>query len=104
MKVRRLVAKDLAVLTTMVAEFEVFLGKIEGKRRRVDKARLKARLRAGGFGRRRFFDGLIAEEAARRPAIFSITSASAPTSTAARSSSATSSCAKRPAAREPARR
>ena len=30
MKVRRLVAKDLDVLTTMVAEFEVFLGKIEG--------------------------------------------------------------------------
>ena len=62
MKVRRLVAKDLAVLTTMVAEFEVFLGKIEGKRRRIDKARLKAELRAGGFGRRRFFEGLIAED------------------------------------------
>jgi GNAT superfamily N-acetyltransferase len=63
MKVRRLVAKDLDALTTMVAEFETFLGKIEGKRRRVDRAKLKAKLRAGGFGRHRFFAGLIAEDA-----------------------------------------
>ena len=36
MKVRRLVAKDLAALTTMAVEFEKFLGGIEGKRRRVE--------------------------------------------------------------------
>jgi GNAT superfamily N-acetyltransferase len=62
MKVRRLIAKDLAALTSMAVEFEKFLGGIEGKRRRVNGAKLRKRLSACGFGRRRFFDGLIAEE------------------------------------------
>jgi GNAT superfamily N-acetyltransferase len=62
MRVRRLAIKDLGALTSMVVEFERFLDQIEGKRRRIDKSGLKTRLRLHGFGRSRFFDGLLAED------------------------------------------
>lgn len=62
MKIRRLAARDLTELTAMVVEFERFLAGIEGKRRRIDPAVLKAKLKASGFGRNRFFEGLLAEE------------------------------------------
>ena len=62
MRVRPLVRGDLAELTTMVIEFERFLDAIDGKKRRHDAKRMAAKLKASGFGRRRFFSGLIAEE------------------------------------------
>jgi len=63
MKVRALKAGDLGDLAIMAAEFKSFLGRIEGKRPRIDKAKLRAELKAGGFGKRRFFHGLIAGDA-----------------------------------------
>ncbi|MFT3989208.1 GNAT family N-acetyltransferase [Aestuariivirga sp.] len=63
MKVRAIKAGDLDDLTAMAAEFKTFLGRIEGKRPRIDRAKLRAELKAGGFGKRRFFHGLIAKDA-----------------------------------------
>lgn len=62
MKIRRLKAGDLSVLTAMVSEFERFMGTIDGKRHRADETKIRAALKAGGFGRRKFFEGLIAGE------------------------------------------
>jgi len=62
MRVRGLVRGDLAELTAMVIDFERFLDTIEGRRRRQDPKRLAAKLKAAGFGKRRFFSGLIAED------------------------------------------
>lgn len=62
MKVRRLARRDLPVLTTMVVEFERHLARMEGKRCRIDVQKTGTSLGAAGFGRGRFFDGLLAVE------------------------------------------
>lgn len=62
MRVRALKPGDLAILTTMVVEFERFLGAINGSRTRVDAAKIKTSLKSGGFGTRKFFAGIIAEK------------------------------------------
>jgi GNAT superfamily N-acetyltransferase len=46
----------------MVLEFERLLLRMEGKRRRIDAAKIGQALAAHGFGRDRVFDGLIATD------------------------------------------
>lgn len=46
----------------MVLDFERWLVRMEGKRRRIDTAKIARALSLHGFGRNRFFDGLIATE------------------------------------------
>ncbi len=62
MRIRRIIRADLPALTAMVVEFERLLVRMEGKRRRIDAAKIARALAAHGFGRNRFFDGLIATE------------------------------------------
>jgi GNAT superfamily N-acetyltransferase len=61
-RIRRIARADLPALTAMVLEFERLLVRMEGKRRRIDAAKIARALAAHGFGRNRFFDGLIATE------------------------------------------
>ena len=62
MKVRRVTRRDLPVLSAMVVEFERLLARMEGKRCRIDAQTTGTSLGAAGFGRSRFFDGLLAVE------------------------------------------
>ena len=62
MKIRRITRRDLPVLTAMVVEFERHLARVEGKRCRIDAQKTGKSLGAAGFGRGRFFDGLLAIE------------------------------------------
>jgi GNAT superfamily N-acetyltransferase len=61
MKIRRMTRRDLPELTALVVEFGRLLARMEGKRRRIDAAKIGKAL-AAGLGGKRFFDGLIAIE------------------------------------------
>lgn len=61
MKIRRMTQRDLPELTALAVEFGRLLARMEGKRRRIDAAKVGKAL-AASFGGRRFFDGLIAME------------------------------------------
>lgn len=61
MKVRQMTRRDLPALTALMVEFETMLARMEGKRRRIDAAKIGKTL-AACFGGKRFFNGLIAME------------------------------------------
>lgn len=65
MKIRSIRSGDLDELAMMVVEFEKLLSAMDGKRIRLTQAAVRRDLVRRGFGPRRFFHGLFAEEAGK---------------------------------------
>ncbi len=60
-RIRRAGKKDAKVIGGLAAEFETYLGGIEGKQKRVSPARIAADLVAVGLGDRKYVDAVLAE-------------------------------------------